>query len=82
MPSRTVTAALEAAIAAYGKPQAITCDNGTEFTSNPFDAWAHQVQIEIAFITPGKPTENGLMRLRRCPGVRLRVSTDGCAPNA
>jgi putative transposase len=61
MPSRTVTTALDRAIAAYGKPQAITCDNGTEFTSNVFDAWAHQEQIEIVFITPGKPTENGLI---------------------
>ena len=59
MPSRTVTAALDVAMAAYGKPQTITCDNGTEFTSTIFDAWAHQAQIEIAFITPGKPTENG-----------------------
>jgi putative transposase len=61
MPSRAVTAALDGAIATYGKPQAITCDNGTEFTSTVFDAWAHQAQIEIAFITPGKPTENGLI---------------------
>jgi hypothetical protein len=43
-PLRTVIAALDRAIAAYGKPQAITCDNGTEFTSNHFDAWAHQAQ--------------------------------------
>ena len=61
MPSRTVTAARDAAIAAYGKPHARTCDNGTEVTSNHFDAWAHPEQIEIAFITPGKPTANGLI---------------------
>lgn len=61
MPARTVTAALDRAVGVYGKPQAITCDNGTEFTCNHFDAWAHHAQIEIVFITPGKPTQNGLI---------------------
>jgi putative transposase len=39
----------------------ITCDNGTEFTSNQFDAWAHARGVDIDFITPGKPTWNGLI---------------------
>lgn len=33
-----VTAALDRVIAVRGRPQMITCDNGTEFTSNHFDA--------------------------------------------
>ncbi len=50
-----------AGLTGYGKPHGITCDNGTEFTSNQFDAWAHARAIAIDFITPGKPTQNGLI---------------------
>jgi putative transposase len=45
----------------HGKPEAIQVDNGTEFTSNLFDAWAHARGIAVHFITPGKPTENGIV---------------------
>jgi putative transposase len=36
----------------------ITIVNGTEFTSNHFDAWAHGRGIRLDFIRPGKPIEN------------------------
>jgi putative transposase len=61
MPSHRVTAALDQAIEQYGRPLAITCDNGTEFTSNIFDAWAHANGIDIDFIAPGKPTQNAFI---------------------
>jgi len=54
-----VTAALERVIVRRGKPQMITCDNGTEFTSNHFDAWAYKQGVAIDFISPGRPVENG-----------------------
>jgi putative transposase len=56
-----VTAALDRAIATRGKPRMITCDNGTEFTSNHFDAWAYKRGIAIDFIQPGRPVENGFI---------------------
>ncbi len=56
--SRQVTEALERVIASRGKPQMITCDNGTEFTSNHFDAWAYHRGVAIDFIQPGRPVEN------------------------
>jgi len=59
MNARGVTRALEAAIAKRGKPQAIRVDNGTEFTSNHMDAWAHFRGIRMDFIPPGRPVENG-----------------------
>ena len=59
LPSRAVTAELERVIAKRGKPQMITCDNGTEFTSNHFDAWAYARGVAIDFISPGRPVENG-----------------------
>ena len=60
LPSDAVTAALDRAIAIYGKPRVITCDNGPEFTANHFDAWAYTREIKIDFITPGKPIQNAL----------------------
>jgi len=61
MPASAVTEALERAIKRRRtRPEAITCDNGTEFTSNLFDAWAHREGIKLDFIRPGRPVENGL----------------------
>ncbi len=60
-PSRRVTRELEQAMAAHGKPQAIRCDNGPEFTSRHFLAWAIEWKIDIVHIQPGKPTQNGGM---------------------
>jgi putative transposase len=57
--SRRVTRVLEDRIAERGRPQAIRCDNGPEFTSRHFLAWAVERQIEVIHIQPGKPTQNG-----------------------
>jgi putative transposase len=34
-------------------PQAIRCDNGPEFWSRAFQAWAHD-KVKVDFIQPGK----------------------------
>lgn len=60
-PSEEVTVYLDRFIERFGKPQGIQLDNGTEFTANAFDAWAHARGIALHFITPGKPTENGMI---------------------
>lgn len=57
--SADVTAALDTLIAKHGAPEAITCDNGCEYTSRHFDAWAYQHSVAIDYIMPGKPTQNG-----------------------
>ncbi len=36
----------------------MTSDNGSEFTSKHFDAWAYKRGIGLDFIRPGKPVEN------------------------
>ena len=41
-----------------GAPRTIQVDNGTEFTSNHFDAWAYLRGIDVDFIRPGKPVDN------------------------
>jgi len=39
-------------------PPALVCDNGSEFTSQSLDQWAHQRGLTLHFIRPGKPVEN------------------------
>ena len=41
------------------KPEAIMIDNGTEFTSQVVDQWAYENGVQLHFITPGRPMENG-----------------------
>ena len=41
-------------------PKAITVDHGTEFTSRALDDWAWRRGVQLDFIRPGKPVENGL----------------------
>jgi len=61
MPSTAVTAMLDHAIEERGKPEIITLDNGTEFTSNHFDQWAYQRGIHLDFVAPGRPMDNGFI---------------------
>lgn len=58
LPAERVTRILDRAIEKHGKPKRIRTDNGPEFTSKAFDAWAYKHGIEHHFIQPGKPQEN------------------------
>ncbi len=40
-------------------PQSITSDNGSEFSGRAMEAWAIQHDVQLAFIRPGRPMENG-----------------------
>ena len=42
-------------------PDQITCDNGTEFTSKAMFFWQKQSGVKLAFIQPGKPTQNAVI---------------------
>jgi putative transposase len=54
-----VTAVLDRLVLKRGKPRMITTDNGSEFTSNHFDAWAFENGVKLDLIRPGRPVENG-----------------------
>jgi len=65
-PSARVIRELEEVIEAKGKPKIIRVDNGPEFRSGTFQKWCSDQEIEIQFISPGRPMENGKMeRLNR-----------------
>jgi hypothetical protein len=59
MSGAAVAEALDRAISKHGKPNTITVDHGTEFTSRALDEWAYRRGIALDFIRPGKPVENG-----------------------
>ena len=59
LPSTVVIAALEDVIAERGQPTRLSLSNGSEFRSLAFDAWAADRGIELHFIQPGKPVQNG-----------------------
>jgi putative transposase len=53
-----VVQALDQLIEWRGKPQAIRCDNGKEFTGRTMLTWAHRQGIALRLIEPGKPNQN------------------------
>jgi putative transposase len=57
--SRRVTRVLDWIVLQRGKPEAIRCDNGPEFTSRHYLAWCEEQQIKPVHIAPGKPMQNG-----------------------
>lgn len=61
IPGMRVAEVLGQLIARRGKPRAIICDNGTEFTSKAMDEWAHSNGVELQFIQPGKPVQNAFI---------------------
>jgi putative transposase len=58
LPALRVIRSLEQIIEWKGKPQVLRCDNGPEYISGALANWAKQKDIALAFIEPGKPTQN------------------------
>jgi putative transposase len=76
-----VAQALESAKLERGKlPASITVDNGSEFCSRTLEAWVIAHGVQLCFIRPGRPVENGFIesfngRLRdECLNVEWFVS--------
>jgi putative transposase len=64
VPSKSITAKrvvleLEQLIAWRGKPEKIRVDNGPEFIAQALSEWTKKNEIELKFIEPGKPVQNG-----------------------
>jgi putative transposase len=64
VPSKSITAnrvilELEQLIEWRGKPETIRVDNGPEFIAETLQKWTKENHIELKFIQPGKPAQNG-----------------------
>ncbi len=59
MCGQRVTRVLERVMEERGKPKALRCDNGPEFTSRNVVGWCEERGIELIHIQPGKPMQNG-----------------------
>ena len=57
--SKRIIRILERVILERGKPSIIRTDNGPEFTSKELELWAKDNEIQIQFIQPGRPMQNG-----------------------
>ena len=83
MTGMRVVQVLEAAKPERGSlPESITVDNGSEFSGRALEAWAMTNEVQLCFIRPGRPVENGYIesfngRLRdECLNVEWFSSVD------
>lgn len=59
LPALRVIRALQQLIELRGKPKTIRVDNGPEFISDKLQLWCDDHDIDLQFIQPGKPMQNG-----------------------
>jgi putative transposase len=59
LPALRVIRTLQRLIEMRAKPQTIRVDNGPEFISDRLQQWCDDHQIQLQFIQPGKPMQNG-----------------------
>jgi|GEM_PF-4409451 len=71
MPGIRVVEYLREAIEVHGKPLAIRVDNGPEFLSRVFVNYCEVEDIEIKYIQPGKPSQNGFIERFDRPTVKM-----------
>lgn len=58
LPGWRVASVLERLAESRGLPSSVTVDNGPEFAGKTLDTWAYQHQLQLKFISPGKPQQN------------------------
>ncbi len=58
---RQVARSLDQLMEERGKPNKVTCDNGTEFTSKAMFFWSKETGITLGFIQPENPTQNAFV---------------------
>jgi putative transposase len=61
LPGARVVRVLEALATQRGLPESIVLDNGPELTSRVLDQWAYDHGVQLRFIDPGKPVQNGFI---------------------
>jgi putative transposase len=58
LPALRITRALDKLIEVRGKPRRLRLDNGPELISAELAKWANRNGVDLAFIQPGRPTQN------------------------
>ena len=66
LPTQRLIRLLERLKEYRGLPRMIRVDNGPEFISHKLDQWCKDHKIDLLFIQPGKPQQNGF--IERCNG--------------
>ena len=61
LPALRVIRALDRITEQRGYPKCIRVDNGPEFISNAFRLWCQDHHVQIQYIQPGKPVQNGFI---------------------
>ena len=61
LPAERVIRVLEQVVSWRGHPQALRLDNGPELLADRFIAWCADRGIELRYIQPGKPAQNGFI---------------------
>ncbi len=61
LPGQRVARVLDRLCERHGRPTLIRVDNGPEFSGQALDAWAYQRGVQLDFIDPGKPMQNGYL---------------------
>ena len=59
--AKKLTEVLDTVVDYWGRPVYIRRDNGPEFISQLLQDWTRKHGIELRFIQPGKPSQNGLI---------------------
>lgn len=59
LPGARVVRVVGRLAAEHGKPLMIRTDNGPEFAGRALDQWAYANGVQLSFIQPGKPAQNG-----------------------
>jgi putative transposase len=59
--AKRVIRVLNQIIDSRSRPQRLRVDNGPEFISRDLEEWAEENQVELIFIQPGKPAQNGFV---------------------
>ena len=54
-----VTRVLDHLVELHGKPERLLMDNGPEFTGQALDLWSYECGVQLQFIEPGRPMQNG-----------------------
>jgi putative transposase len=61
LPARRIVRALDELVELRGSPAVLRVDNGPEFISDEIQKWARRHGVELRFIQPGRPMQNGLV---------------------